>query len=90
MVTDAASKAQRRCDDNGAGDEDAHVNSPVLVVASGDDYIDSSGESCDTFDTQRLKNEGSAYPISRRAGAWYRWGDSNHRPLDPQSSALTN
>src|ERR1700683_4691561 len=22
--------------------------------------------------------------------AWYSWVDSNHRPLDPQSSALTN
>jgi hypothetical protein len=21
---------------------------------------------------------------------WYSWVDSNHRPLDPQSSALTN
>ena len=31
MVTDAASKAQRRCDNDGAGDEDAHVNSPVLM-----------------------------------------------------------
>ena len=62
MVTDAASKAQRRCDDDGASDEDAHVNSPVLIVASGDDYIDSSRESCDTFDTQRTKRAPAAVP----------------------------
>ena len=70
MVADAASKAQRRCDDDGASDEDAHVNSPVLIVASGDDYIDSSRESCDTFDTQRTKRAPAAVPpylISRAA-----------------------
>jgi hypothetical protein len=25
-----------------------------------------------------------------RWSGWYSWVDSNHRPLDPQSSALTN
>ncbi len=25
-----------------------------------------------------------------RWSEWYSWVDSNHRPLDPQSSALTN
>ena len=43
---------------------------PFLIVASGDDYIDSSEESCDTFDTQRTKMSacgGLALPDSQAA-----------------------
>jgi hypothetical protein len=37
----------------------------------------------------RPRASGEKCGILRWSG-WYSWVDSNHRPLDPQSSALTN
>lgn len=57
---ETAAKAERRCDDDGAGYQDAHVKFPRFHVASGDDYIDSLRESCDTLDTRCSKSSASA------------------------------
>jgi len=62
-MADAACKAERRSDNDGASYEDAHVSSPVLM-SSRHDYIDSPRKSCDTLDTQHPKNEGGkAIPL---------------------------
>jgi hypothetical protein len=43
------------------------------------------GLSLEFFDRQLLENSKHLYLLR-----WYSWVDSNHRPSEPQSDALTN
>lgn len=62
-MVEAASKAHRSCDDDGASYQDTHWLVPRSYVASGDHYTDFSPGTCDTLDTSRLKANAPVFPL---------------------------